>query len=95
MAWKTDKISIGYSSLSNITLDVSGTAMISSLKGTGSRIVTISPDGSFGTTSIPDPSVDVYGFFGDGMLGDVTLNASINLSADMCYNNLTINSSVC
>lgn len=94
MAWKTDKISIGYSSLSNITLDVSGTAMISSLKGAGSRIVTISPDGSLGATNIPDSSVSVYGLFGDGILGDVILDASIDLSAEMFYNNLTINSSV-
>jgi len=93
MAFKTDKASINQSALTSNVLDVSGNAIISSLKGTGYRVVTVGTDGSLSTSSIPTPP-KVYGLFGDGSLGDVTLDVSTTLSRDMNYYNLTINSNV-
>lgn len=94
MAFKTDKISIG-TPISSIQLDVSGNVLISGLGGTGTRMVTVSADGSLGTETITgDSSADIYGFFGDGVAGNVILNSSTVLDRDMNYNNLTIHSNV-
>lgn len=95
MSWKADKVSIGNSSLSNITLDVSGNVKISELSGADTRMVIVSPDGSLGSQAISGGgSSTIYGLFGNGQYGDATLDASITLTQEMNYNNLTINSGV-
>lgn len=94
MAFRTDKIIIGLAD-STLGLDVSGNVLISGLAGTGTRMVTVSADGSLGTETISgDASADVYGMFGDSAAGNVILNASTVLDRDMNYNNLTIHSNV-
>lgn len=94
MAFRTDKIIIGQTD-SALQLDVSGNVLISGLAGTGTRMVTVSADGSLGTETISgDASADIYGMFGDGAQGNVILNASTRLDCDMNYNNLTIHSNV-
>ena len=95
MAWKSDKIAVGHYSLTNVTLDVSGTALIKSLAYPSSdHMVTVSPDGSLGAKDITTFSANVYGLFGDGTYGDAVLDASTTLTKEMYYNNLTINSNV-
>lgn len=98
MTFITDRISIGSGqtiTTSNV-LDVSGNVAISSLRGVGNRLLIVGHDGSLGSQAMPSTVPfnafnNVMGLFGNGSMGNVTINSVINLERDVFYRNLTIN----
>lgn len=88
-----DKIVINKGSNdSSFTLDVSGSARISSLAGSG-KMVVVGADGSLGIQNISGGSstgVGYVGLFGDGSLGDASISGTLTLTSERSYNNLQV-----
>lgn len=87
-----DKIIINGSD-SSFTLDVSGSARITSLAGTG-KMVVVGADGSLGIQDLSgsgsSSGIGYYGLFGDGSLGDASIDTVVTLFSERSYNNLQI-----
>jgi len=77
---------------SSFTLDVSGSARISSLAGTGKMIV-VGADGSLGIQDLSGSSssgAGYVGLFGDGSLGDASISGTLTLTSERSYKNLQV-----